>query len=117
MSVPVASTVRHATLEDLDTTVAAYGAAIDDEAVFGWMLPDAHRRARLREHPGLVSYLRAMLETGVLVVAVTDRVVGVSVWLSVGDGADHGHDADEQDHAVLGEVSASISTGCWRSVS
>lgn len=75
--------VRHATPADLGTIVPAYGAAVWDEAVASWMLPDEERRRRLVETAGFGRYVRELLQAGVLVVAETDAIAGVSVWLHV----------------------------------
>lgn len=71
---------RHATLADLDALVPAYGAAVRDEAVASWMLPDEERRRHLAGTAGFGRYVRELLEDGVLVVAEADGIAGVSVW-------------------------------------
>lgn len=99
--------VRHATLADLDAVLPAYGAAVYDEAVASWMLPDEERRSRLADTPGVDRYVRELLEAGALVVAEAGGIAGISVWLRVDgagdDGADHAAEADGQ-AGLLGEI-------------
>lgn len=70
---------RHATLADLDDLVPAFSAAVRDEAVASWMLPDEERRRHLADTAGFGQYVRGLLQDGVLVVAETDGIAGVSV--------------------------------------
>lgn len=96
---------RHAVLADLDAVVPAYGAALQDEAVAAWMLPDEERRSRLADTAGFGRYVRELLEAGVLVVAESDGIAGVSVWLhDDGSEADDEEDPDSAQTALLQEI-------------
>lgn len=96
---------RHATLTDLDALVPAYGAAVSDEAVASWMLPDEERRRRLAEATGFGRYVRELLEAGMLVVAETDGIAGISVWLRAnGSRTNEAAEAADEETALLREV-------------
>lgn len=108
--------VRHASLSDLDTVMPAYSAAVYDEAVASWILPDGERRRQLAETAEFGQYVRTLLESGVLVVAETDGIAGISVWLRVDDSstdvADESSKADEQ--ALLREIYGEYADRVWQ---
>ena len=87
-------TVRRATAHDLDEVTAVFAAAVWDEAVAAWMLPDEERRRALGRSAAFQRYLGAQISDGALVVAGERQIAGVSVWSRV-DGPDLEDDHDE----------------------
>lgn len=102
MHTPIDVIARTATVADMAAIVPAYGAAIADEAVASWLLPDERRRRQMAETAAFTTYLRGLLEAGVLVVAETDAIAGFSVWVPVDDSTADA--VDEEAAALLGEV-------------
>lgn len=98
--------IRHATLTDLDALVPAYGAAMRDEAVASWMVPDEQRRRHIAETEGFGRYVRKLVEDGALVVAEAGGIAGISVWQRVIDSDTNDEvakpgDADELTELLL----------------
>src|SRR5690606_21299834 len=78
---PPPITVRRATPRDLDEVTAVFAAAVWDEAVAAWMLPDEERRRAWGHATAFRRYLGAQIDDGALVVAGGAQIAGVSVWV------------------------------------
>jgi GNAT superfamily N-acetyltransferase len=91
---PPPITVRRATPRDLDEVTAVFAAAVWDEAVAAWMLPDEERRRAWGHATAFRRYLGAQIDDGALVVAGGAQIAGVSVWSRV-DGSDPDDDQGE----------------------